>query len=145
MALNIVDVQDHVLEALRDAIPQKVVEQGIPDRDTVERVNGVIRPYVAIQFGDILERVSGRTLVGVRSNDYEVMVYVQAVAPDASVARRIAFGNVYDALLGLQVEGSGELRQRRGGAVWPISASNGATEAYMVATSFGLTVQMLEV
>lgn len=143
--LNLVDIQDAVFEELESEMAIPVFEQAIPDANTVRKVDGKVQPYLAIQFGDLQDRVSGRGFTGVRSNDYELPIYVQVVAADPRIARKIASGPVLDTMLGLSLDWTGEVRKRPGGGMWPIVNSNGATEAYLAPSSWGVTVQLAEV
>lgn len=145
MALNLVEVQDEILATLQAAIPQPVVEQAIPDANTVRKVNGQITPYLALQFGDLQFIASGQGFTGVRTNDYDLPIYVQVCAADPTIARKIASGNVLSALLGLSFPWTGELRKRPGGGMWPIVNSNGATEAYLFPSSWATRVQIADV
>lgn len=142
--LNLVGIQDQVFEALDNAIPQPLYEQGIPDADTIKKVNGKVQPYVALQFGDLQDRLRGKGFVGVRNDDYELPIYIQVVAADPDKARKIASGPVLDAMLGLSFDWTGEVRKRSGGGMWPVTNSNGATEAYLFPSSWALTVQLNE-
>lgn len=145
MGLNIYAIQKAILQHLRSKLPQSVYLQAIPQQSTLKRgANGKIVPYVTVQFGSPREIVTSRPLTGVRSSDQEVMIYVQAVAADPEIAAELAYDKVLSALLGFQSEGTGELRNRPGGAVWGIEGSNSATEAYISPTSYGLTVQTIE-
>lgn len=144
MTLNIIEVQEDILDHFRSNVPWEVVEQAIPDSHTVKRVNGQIPVYIAIQFGDLQRRGGGDTLVGVRTYDYELPVYVQAVAPTPQIARNVAYRNVIDTMLGFKTRYTGEVRKRPGGAMWPITESNGATEAYLFPVSFAVTVQLMD-
>lgn len=133
-------VQEAILEDLNDAIAPDVVEQSIPDPRTVRRnQHGDIDPYVAIQFGD-LQQGANRSFVGPRGDDYILPVYVQTVAGSASLARRIA-NKVRNAMLGNVYSWSGNIRKRAGGPMYPIVASNNATEAYVQPISFGVVIQ----
>ena len=145
MALNLVDVQDQIYEALENAIPYPLVEQGVPDEDTVRKVNGKVEPYVALQFGDLQRgRLGGETFAGVRTFDYELPIYIQVVSADMSKARKIRDGAVLDMMLGFSQDWTGEVRKRPGGGMWPITNSNGATEAYLYPSSWAVTVQLHE-
>ena len=146
MALNLVDVQDQIYEALENAIPYPLVEQGVPDADTVRKVNGKIEPYIALQFGDLQRgRLGGETFAGVRTFDYELPIYIQVCSANARMARQIAGGVVLDALLGLEFEWTGEVRKRPGGGMFSLTSSNGATECYMMPSSWAVTVQINDV
>lgn len=143
--LNLVEVQDKIFDQLASKLTIPLHEQAIPDAETVRKVGGKIEPYAAIQFGDIQDRVSGRGFTGVRHNDYELPIYVQVVAADPTRARKLASGQVLDALLGFMQSWTGEVRKRPGGGMWPLVNSNGATEAYLVPSSWAITVQLAEV
>lgn len=137
---TIEQTQEEILTALRATIAQPVVEQGIPDINTVERnVVGDIDPYVAIQFGD-LQNAAGKSFVGPRGHDYQMPIYTQAIAPEPGIARRIQ-NKVVDVLLGEGFAWSGQIEKRPGGPMFPMTNSNGATEAYTAPSSFGLLVQ----
>lgn len=143
MTLNIVDIQDEIFDFLESAVsPYPLEEQGVPDADTVRKEGGKILPYIALQFGDLQRRANGETFAGVRTFDYELPIYVQVCAANPRDVRRIANGVVLDKLLGFSSQWTGEVRKRPGGAMWPITNSTGATEAYVFPTSYALTVQM---
>lgn len=136
-------VQEAVLAALDAAVPQPVHEQGIPDTQTVLRTSGgAIRPYYALQFGDITENRGGNSFTGPRGDDYDMAVYVQAIAATIKDARKMS-NRVKDAMLGLDFPWSGNIRKRAGGGQGTITASNGATEAYVAATSFTVVIQYM--
>ena len=133
-------IQEAILTALDTALAQEVVEQAIPDSQTVKRdASGKIKPYVAIQFGDLQQGVS-RSFVGPRGDDYVLPVYVQAVAPTAKSARQI-INKVRNVLLGADYPWSGNVRKRAGGMMYPVAATNAATEAYVSPASFGVVMQ----
>lgn len=133
-------VQEAILADLGTAIQQDVVEQSIPDPRTVKRNEyGDIDLYVAIQFGD-LQQAGSRSFAGPRADDYILPVYVQAVAPEASLARKLA-NRVRNAMLGNVYSWSGNVRKRAGGPMYPIVSSNSATEAYVQPISFGVVIQ----
>lgn len=142
--LNLVNIQDAILTSLENSLATPVFEQAIPDASPVRKVSGEILPYVALQFGDLQDRISGLGFTGVRANDYELPIYIQVVAANPEIARKIASGTVLDAMLGLSLPGTGEVRKRPGGGMWPIVNSNGATEAYLVPSSWAVTVQLQE-
>lgn len=143
MTLNLVTLQNEILEHLETSIPQRVVEQAIPDTQTVLRTSdGKIPYYVAIQFGDIQNRYQGKTFAGNRYDDYDLILYTQVVGADPKNVRTIASENVMDALLGFEAKWASHIVKRPGGGMWPIVQSNGATEAYMFPGSWAITFQM---
>lgn len=140
--LSIEETQESVLAALEGAFIQPVVEQSIPTTETVRRnEKGQIEPYLAIQFGDFQEE-GAKSMVGPEGDDYRIPVYIQAVASEPSVARRLA-NKVGRTLLGSHYEWSGEVRKRPGGGMFPITATDGAAECYMFPASFSVPVQYI--
>jgi hypothetical protein len=145
MALNVVDVQDLIIGFLETALPYEVVEQGVPDASTVKKVNGKVVPYIATDAGTLSPRARGRTFVGARTYDYDLVIRVQVVAGTSRLARQIFYGAVLDALTGAEFPWTGQFIPSRVGGIFPIISSNGATEAYQYASSFSATIQMADV
>ncbi len=140
--LSLEEIQEGVLTLLQSSFVQPVVEQAIPDRFTVQRDKaGKIKPYLAIQFGDISQQGS-RAMIGPTGDDYVLPLYIQSVAPDAKTARKLS-NKVVKTLLGISFPWSGSMRKRPGGGYYPIVGSDGATEAYQSPTSFGLVFQFV--
>lgn len=137
---NISETQTAILELLGTAFAQPIVEQGVPDIETVLRnPSGQIDPYIAIQFGDLQQ---GRTysFVGPRGDDYIMPLYFQCIAPKADIARGL-YNKLMDVFLGEDFPWSGNVRKRAGGGMFTMTNSNSATEAYAAPASFGLLVQ----
>lgn len=135
------DIQQQILDFLEDQLNHPVVDQSIPDIDTVERdSSGRIKPYIAIQFGD-LQDDGTRSMIGVRGNDYRMPIYIQAIAPTPKGARGIS-NRVTNLFLGETFPWAGTVRKRAGGGMWPITNSNFATECYMMPASFSLVLEL---
>lgn len=140
MASTIGITQGEMLTLLDAQFVQPIVEQGIPDIDTVRRNSaGEIEPYIAVQFGD-LQQQGATSFVGPRGDDYVMPVYFQCIAPEAGIARGIQ-NKLVNVLLGEGFPWSGNVRKRAGGAMFSMTNSNSATEAYTAPSSFGLLVQ----
>lgn len=141
MASTIGITQAEMLALLDAEFVQPIVEQGIPDSNTVRRnaTTGEIEPYIAIQFGDIQQQ-GARSFVGPRGDDYVMPLYAQCIAPEAGVARGLQ-NKLVNVLLGEGFPWSGNVRKRPGGAMFTMTNSNSATEAYTAPSSFGLLVQ----
>lgn len=137
---SIEQTQEEILYLLDSQLAQPIVEQGIVDINTVKR-NGVgdIEPYIAIHFG-MIQNGRGKSFVGPRGHDYILPIYGQCIAPDPTIARKMQ-NKLVDVLLGEGFPWSGQVEQRPGGAIFPMTNSNSATEAYVAASSFGLLVQ----
>lgn len=133
--------QEELIAYLETSFIQPVVEQAIPDSKTVKRnTSGAVIPYIAFQFSDLSQ---GRTtsMVGPRGDDYNLVVNAQAVADTPKTARRMA-NKLNDVMLGFSPDWSGEVRKRAGGGMFPMIASNSATEAYMFPCSFSVAVEI---
>jgi hypothetical protein len=132
--------QEEILTYLAEQIAQPVVEQSIPNSQTVLRnAAGDIDPYVAIQFGD-LQLGRTQTFAGPVGADYILPVYTQAVASTPRIARRVA-NRVRMAMIGANFSWTGSVAKRPGGGMFPIVSSNAATEAYQFPASFGVLIQ----
>lgn len=137
---TISQTQEEILELLQNEFAQPIVEQGIPDISTVKRnLAGEIDPYIAIQFGD-LQQGRATSMVGPRGDDYILPIYVQCIAPEVGIARKLQ-NKILDVMLGAGFPWSGNVRKRPGGGMFTMTNSNSATEAYTFPASFGLTVQ----
>lgn len=138
---TIEQTQESILTLLDTAFVQPIIEQGIPDINTVRRnqTTGQIEPYIAIQFGD-LQNSTGKSFIGPRGHDYDMPIYAQCIAPDPKVARKLQ-NKLVNVLLGLSLEWTGNMAKRPGGGMFPMTNSNSATEAFTYASSFGLPVQ----
>lgn len=142
MALNVLQITRDVFKHLKDT-GYSVYRQGIPDLDTVKRdANGRVPYYLAVQFGTPQAKARGKTFCGVRHDDYVLPIYIQVVGPDATKVEEVAYGDILDAMLGYGTDWTSGVEQRPGGALYPMTQSNGATEAYVYPLSFGLTFQM---
>lgn len=132
--------QEEILTLLRSEFAQPIVEQGVPDIDTVLRnPSGQIDPYIAIQFGD-LQQGRAFSFVGPRGDDYVMPVYFQCIAPKVGIARDL-HNKLLNVFLGEYFPWSGNVRKRPGGGMFTMTNSNSATEAYTMPASFGVPVQ----
>lgn len=143
--LNFVEIQDEFIAWIQANIPVPLYEEGIPDADTLKKVDGKVISYAAIQPGMPQRRAGGTGFGGVRTNDYMLPFQIQVVSADATEARKIACGPVLNAALGFSTDYTGEMEQRPGGQMFSLTTSNGATEAYQYATGWGVTVQASEI
>lgn len=133
-------VQEEIL-ALLDQFPQPYYEVGVPDSDTLVRIDGQVDPYFAIQFGDI-QATADHSMSDVYNDDYVMPIYIQAVAHDAKTARGLG-NDLTRKLLGATLSYGGQIRKRPGMGMFTINASTGAVEAYQQPVSFGITVQLI--
>lgn len=137
---NETSIQEDIIAYLESSFAQPLVEQAVPDSKTVLRNKaGDVDPYIAYSFGDLQQ---GQTfaMAGPRWDDYVMPIYTQVIAPDAGIARRLS-NKLGDVLLGEDFPWTGSIRKRAGGGMFPLVASTGATEAYIMPASFGVLVQ----
>lgn len=143
MALNISGVKAAVFAHLDSEIDPPIYRQGVPDANVLRRdASGRVPYYLTVQFGMPQGKARGKTFSGVRHDDYVLPIYVQVVGPDAAIVEEIAFDGVLDAMLGFSTRWTSQMEQRAGGAIYVMTQSNAATEAYVYPLSFGLTFQM---
>lgn len=133
-------IQEAIIAHLDASFAQPLVEQAVPDSKTVLRnLVGDIDPYIAYNFGDLQQGVA-YSMAGPRGDDYVMPIYTQVIAPDPGIARRLG-NKLRDIMLGEDFPWTGSIRKRPGGGMFPLVASNGATEAYIVPASFGVLIQ----
>mgnify|MGYP003558737813 FL=1 len=143
--LNVVELQDNLIAWIDSQLSIKLYEEGVPDARTLKKVKGQVEPYAAIQPGMPQRRGGGTGFAGVRYNDYTFPFQIQVIAANPTQARKIACGELFNAALGFSQDWTGEMEQRPGGQMFSITTSNGATEAYQYATSWGFTGQLTEI
>lgn len=141
MAFSLDTTQAEILAYLDAQFVQPVIEQGIPDTQTVRRnTAGAIDPYIAVSFGMPVQQGS-RGFSGAFHDDYVLPLYGVVIAPTPEIAREL--GNKFvRVFLGKGFSWAGEVRQRSGGPMFPMVQSSGATEAYAFPVSFGLLMQL---
>lgn len=137
---NETQIQGDIIAHLESSFAQPLVEQAVPDSKTVLRNStGDVDPYIAYSFGDT-QQGRAYSMAGPRWDDYELPIYTQVIAPDAGIARRLG-NKLRDVLLGEDFPWTGSIRKRPGGGMFPLVASTGATEAYIMPASFGVLIQ----
>jgi len=138
-------IQENVLTFVDDTVfpAQTVVEQAMPTTGTLIRTaNGLVDPYVAIEFGN-LQPWGSTSMIGPRGDDYVLPIRLYCVAPFAKTARQLS-NKGYDAMIGASFDWAGQLRVRSFGITFPLRNED-AVEAYVAVLSFGLVVQLATV
>lgn len=127
---------------MRAGMPQPIYETAVPDATTVKRdAQGRVSPYVAVQFGDLLQ-IGTRNMASVVNDDYRLPIYVQSIAGTAKDARRVA-NLVNRTLLGLSTPYGGQIRKRVGGGMFMLVSAQGA-EAYQMPASFAAPLGIID-
>lgn len=143
MAFSLDQIEEDILAYLDTTVfpGQEVVEQAIPDINTVQRdALGKIKPYVTVQIGDI-QPWGSTSFVGPRGDDYVLPLYLQVVSPVPRTGRRIRSRGI-DVFLGASFDWAGQIRKRVSGGQMPITNSDGAVECYIYPLSFGIVIQL---
>lgn len=135
-------IQDEILAFLQTTVPWTVGETGVPDISQLETVNGQVKPYIVVQFGDIAPG-GNRAMSGAFDDDYQMSLYITVIGPTAKMARSIS-NTVLQQFLGKTFDWAGQIRKRSGGGMYSSTASNSATEAYAFPSIFNINVQLAE-
>lgn len=119
MSLNLLAVQDDIATELR-TLAQDVYETSAPDDSKLKfDVNGMILPYIVIEYSDLYPSISGN---GILSSKYDIkasFIIVTCIGPTERSARQVA-NVVREKLTGYKPVDSGELVQA-GGSVSYVS------------------------
>lgn len=101
MGFDLVSIQDEITRLIRVALPNTVVdEDGVLDDENLKRdPSGQLIPYVVPRYGSIRRSPNGRSLSGVRRDEYYSTVDVSCVAPRGRMARQM-LDVITDALIG---------------------------------------------
>jgi len=133
--------QQNVINLLKTEFVEPAYEVSTPDEKTLIRTPaGKISPYIAFQFGDLQDGYS-ETFGGAETNDFWLPIYVQVVASEAEVARKLS-NKLVRVLLGYRETYGGQIRKRLGGGMFPIQSMDGTVEAYVAPASFGVKIQL---
>lgn len=142
MSFSLDDIPDQFLTELRSQMGAiRLEEQAIPDIDTLIRDQaGRVEYYICVQIGDEQPQ-GGRSFIGPWGDDYVMPIYIQVVGPEPKNVRKVA-NKVKRVMLGWTSDYSSEVRKRATGRIFPLSNSDGATEAYVYPVSFGVPLQL---
>lgn len=139
MSLDLLAVHDQIAAKLRTDLPQDVYETAVPDDSKISHDGGALfKPYVVINFGDMVESASGKGIDSVRYNSGVSYCVVSCIAPTERAARQVA-NLVRDSLLGFKPEDAGELRIG-GGKNYEVVASNSTSHKYITDMAFSFPV-----
>jgi len=90
MTLNPYSDQEALAAFFRSELAQDVLEDGFPEPGEMTWVNGVLVPYVVIDFGAPVAAAGGRSIAGEEKQPTSQRVVLSAVASSGKVAREIA-------------------------------------------------------
>lgn len=144
MVYSIEVSQQAIIDHLRANFAQPLFEISTPEYDTIKRnAKGGVDPYICFQFDEPRDGFSS-TFGGATTNDFYLIVKVQVVASDPSIARRIS-NKLMMKLNGFDVPYGGELEKRVTiGGMTPIGNMDGTVAAYVYPSRFAAKVQLFE-
>lgn len=131
------------IETTLDGLPQAWYEDGIPTYDNLHLSGGVLKPYIVVSYGDIIQQGS-RNFSGTRGDDHVLPVRFMAVAPTAKIARQIRV-KLTDAFTGFSPDYCGELVKRGGGGTFTVINPNDVIVAYVAPVNFRTSLTLFEV
>lgn len=113
MSLNLLAVQDQITEKLRE-LAQDVYETAAPDDNKLRfDSNGMILPYIVVQYSDMYEGMDSRGITSSRFDTKVSYADILCIGPTERSARQVA-ELVRDKLLGFVPSDAGELRTEGG-------------------------------
>jgi len=137
MSLNLLAVQDQITAKLSE-IPQTVYEVSAPDDSKLPfDANGMILPYVVIEFADMYETPGAGGIMSSKYNVGESFITVACVGPTQRSARQVA-DVVRNKLAGFIPEDAGELRLFGGSRYF--ASQDAKPNRYVAEVSFNFIV-----
>ena len=122
MSLNLLAVQDEITAKLRE-LPQDVYETSAPDDSKLKfDTNGMILPYIVIEFADMYDSPQDAGIISTRYNLKTSYAVVSCVAPTERSARQVA-DMVRNKLTGYSPVDAGELSLAGGGLSYTVADS----------------------
>lgn len=117
MSLNLLAVHDEIATKLRE-LAQDVYETSAPDDSKLRfDANGMILPYIVIEYSDMYPATEGRGIVSSRYDVGQSFIVVSCVGPTERSVRQVA-DLVRGKLLGFKPSDAGELVPSGGGAAY---------------------------
>lgn len=114
MSLNILAVHDQIATKLKE-LPQDVYETSAPDDSKLRfNANGMILPYIVIEYSDMYPAPEGRGIVSSKYDVGQSFIIVSCVGPTERSVRQVA-DLVRDKLTGFKPTDAGELTPSGGG------------------------------
>jgi hypothetical protein len=114
MSLNLLAIQDSIVTKLSE-IPQDIYETTAPDDSKLRfNSNGMILPYVVVEFADMYDNPSENGIVSSKYNVKASYIIVSCVGSTERSARQVA-NIVREKLTGFSPEDAGELTLAGGG------------------------------
>lgn len=141
---NIVDLQDTITEKVQSVVPDTLIlEDSIPDdfSPPVDSEDKLL-PYIVLRYGPIRPSYTGKSLAGVRHDEYWASCDVLAISAVGRVSR-ILNSAIVDALLGFKPDGVSPMTMRTDAgdpAQFVVSSNESRPTQYVASTRLRYTV-----
>lgn len=140
MSLNLLAVQDNITAKLRE-LSQDVYETTAPEDSKLRfDANGMILPYIVIEFADMYESTGAAGIVSSRLDVKTSYIVVSCIAPTERSARQVA-ELVRDKLTGYVPTDAGELVLSGGGIAF--TAQEAKPNRYIAELAFTFPVNIV--
>lgn len=143
MAFSLGVVRDDIEARVNSQIAQDVYRGGVPSAEELIYTNGVLTPYVVVNFSDMAPSAS-RSFIGARGDGYYLMVNFMCIGPTSTIAEAIQ-SNLIDKMLGYKPVHSGQMNKTPGGGTFTILDANDTAVAYVAVASFRVNLLALDV
>lgn len=140
--ISIEAIRTDLLAYLDTQVALDVYRGGIPELETLQYENGILKPYAVINFGDII-KVGNGSFTGSRSDEYMQTIHVYCVAKEVEIAEGWQI-RVIDALMGYRPDYAGEVYKRPGAGTYVVVNGAGSIEAFISQTAFGCNIQLMD-
>lgn len=155
MTSSLTIIRDDIMDYTRANFAQPVHRGGVPTLETLRLTSGRLRPYLVVNFSDII-RQGSKSFGGTRGDDYIQPVNFFCVAPhkltdaDQDIAeelqiRVIQGSGAFPGITGHNVPYGGEMVKRGGGGMYVMSDASSKPVADIAFASFSVTVQLLDI
>jgi hypothetical protein len=139
MALNLLPTQDDIADRLRE-LAQDVYETSAPDDSKLRfDANGMILPYIVLEFSDMYELAGASGIVSSRYDTKASYVIVSCVGPTERSVRQVA-ELVRDKLTGYIPVGAGEMKLSGGGVSYAQAESKPNRYVSEIAFTFPVNI-----
>ena len=140
--LNVYASQQNIFDYVTAQIPWEVVDGEIPDNETVQMVNGIVKPYVVMRFSDMLAASGQNSFGGPKSDGYYSLFQAICVGPSAKSARELqSLCNLK--LIGYQPDANaGPVTKDFGGGAMTIKGVNSTPSFFVSIAGFRFLTNM---
>ena len=138
--LNLVEIQDVIVDHIRDEFPQyEVYEDYILNEQELVKVDSRIKPYIVISWDGLSRSGANASFAGVRKDEYFSSFSIGIIAPTPKQCRR-GLNILVDQLVGWSYVGVGYLTPGQSTGAFVIAEREGVPHLYMAMADFTFPV-----